>query len=220
MAKFVVRENSSHHRNTPGYEACFLNEVKQIYEEDFSLYENSAYYIATYNKKIIGSVKITLWDGQIVLPMEKLFGIRCRDLPFAHKLIWQVGRLAISKAENPIGINLLKQLLTLAIYNICQHTDSVMVAECDKKLLRVLNLFGIKTHTLAPGIEYLGSETILIYTTDEWLRVFLQDNCYVDEVSKIVDANSNTFQTIFPVHDELIVLYKSCFVPGLLLQLF
>lgn len=141
--------------------------------------------MATCNKKTIGSVKITLWDGQTTLPMEKLFGIQCKDLPFADKLIWQVGRLAIPKSENPIGINLLKQLLTLAIYRICQHPESVMIAECDKKLLRGLNLMGIKTEVLGPGIEYLGSETIPVYATDEWLKVFLQNNACVEEVSKM-----------------------------------
>jgi hypothetical protein len=190
LAKFVVTENSSHHCGTFQHGKNFLNEVKQVYQEDISLYESSAFYIATINKKIIGSVKITLWDGQTSLPLEKLFGIKCRDLPFADKLIWQVGRLAISKAENLLGINLLKQLLTLAIYSICQHPNGVMVAECDKKLLRVLNLLGIKTQTLAPGIKYLGSETIPIYATSEWLKVFLDNNEYVESVREIPGTNT------------------------------
>ncbi|OQY94181.1 MAG: hypothetical protein B6D37_09255 [Sphingobacteriales bacterium UTBCD1] len=183
---FVVMENSSHHRNSFDYEAGFLNEIEQAYKEDLSLYESSAYYIATYNKTIIGSVKITLWDEQTLLPIEKLFGIRCKELSiFDDVLIWHVGRLAISKNNNPYGMKLLMKLLTLAIYSICQHTNSIMIAECDKKLLRGLNMMGIKTEILAPGIEYLGSETIPVYATDEWLKVFLENNCYVDEVSKI-----------------------------------
>ncbi len=149
------------------------------------MYASSAFYIATINKQIIGSIKITLWDGETPLPMEKLFGIQCKNLPFATKQIWQVGRLAISKADNPLGINLLKQLLTLAIYTICQYPNTVMVAECDKKLLRILNLLGIKTQTLAPGIEYLGSETIPIFVTHDWLKVFLENNEYVERVREI-----------------------------------
>ncbi len=204
MAKFVVTENNSHHLGTFQHGKNFLNEVKQVYQEDLSLYESSAFYIATFNKKIIGSVKITLWDGQASLPLEKLFNIKCRDLPFADKLIWQVGRLAISKTENPLGINLLKQLLTLAIYSICQHPDGVMVAECDKKLLRVLNLFGIKTEILAPGIEYLGSETIPIYATDEWLKIFCKNSNYVEQISNIPSINRSLFKSILMEHNDLL----------------
>lgn len=205
MSKFVVMENSSHHRNASGYETYFYDELKQAYQEDLSLFESSAYYAAIYNKKIIGSVKITLWDGQAVLPLEKLFNIRSRELPFFDDdvLIWHVGRLAVSKNGNPFGMKLLMQLLTLAIYSICQHANSIMVAECDKKLLRGLNRMGIKTEALGKGIEYLGSETIPVYTTDEWLKVFLRNNSYVEEVGKISDENSNVFTALLPVHDEV-----------------
>lgn len=154
------------------------------------LFENSKFYVALLYGKIIGSVKVTLWDGESLLPLEKLFGIKCCDLPFADQLIWQVGRLAISKNYNPSGINLLKQLLTIAVHRICKYSDSVMLAECDKKLLRILNLLGIRTETIAPGIQYLGSETIPIYSTYEWLSAFLKDNLYINEVSKIQNAES------------------------------
>jgi len=197
-------ENSSHHRNVSGYEAYFYDELKQAYEEDLLLFESSAYYAAIYNKIIIGSVKITLWDGQAILPLEKLFNIQCRELSFYHDdvLVWHVGRLAVSKSDNPFGMKLIMQLLTLAIYNICQHANSIMVAECDKKLLRGLNRMGIKTEALGRGIEYLGSETIPVYATDEWLKVFLQNNSYVEEMSKIVGGNGSLFTALLPVHDE------------------
>jgi len=77
-----------------------------------------------------------------------------------------------------------------------------MVAECDKKLQRSLNRMGIKTEALGRGIEYLGSETIPVYATDEWLKVFLQNNNYTEEVRKIADKNSNVFTALLSVHDE------------------
>lgn len=193
---FVVSENNLHHTNASLGDETFLLEIDQVYQEDLLLYDSSAFYVAICNDVIIGSVKITLWDGQTLLPMEKLFGIQCKDLPFANKLIWQVGRLAISKTKNPVGMNLLKQLLTLAIYHICLYPNSVMLAECDKKLLRVLNLLGIKTESLAPGIEYLGSETIPIYATSDWLKVFLQDNSYVELISTTVGIDTTLFDVL------------------------
>ncbi len=64
-----------------------------------------------------------------------------------------------------------------------------MVAECDKKFVRGLNLLGIKTKQLGPGIEYLGSETIPIYSTSEWLREFLYATPNFEHVAKFYETN-------------------------------
>ncbi|WP_162923741.1 hypothetical protein [Arachidicoccus soli] len=61
----------------------------------------------------------------------------------------------------------------MAISTICSETNSLMVAECDKKFVKVLNLIGIKTEILAPSVFYLGSETLPIFSTYEWLYSFL-----------------------------------------------
>lgn len=170
------------------------------------LYDSSAFYLAKYHNKIIGSIKVSLWDGNVVLPLEKLFGIDCKRLPFYYEdlAVWHVGRLAISK-ENPIGLSLLKQLLTLAIYSICQFPyEGVMVAECDKKLTKVLNLIGIKTRALAPGIEYLGSETIPVYSTTDCLSKFLTDNEQVSNIQQI--PNLELFKRFKLQREEILVL--------------
>jgi hypothetical protein len=59
-----------------------------------------------------------------------------------------------------------------------------MIAECDKKLLRVLNLLNIQVKDLGEGIIYLGSETIPVYATDELLAAFLYKNPYVRAVKR------------------------------------
>lgn len=132
--------------------------------------------MATEGSDIIGSVKVTLWNEKTVLPIEKLFGIQVKHISksLGYHNVWHVGRFAISKSQ---GILLLKKLLVMAISTICNETDSVMVAECDRKLVKGLDLMGIKTKTLAPSIFYLGSETLPIYSTYEWLNSFLiQEN--------------------------------------------
>jgi hypothetical protein len=151
LAGFVVSENSSHHRSVPCYEENFLKEVESVYAEDLLLYDTSTFYVSKFNKKIMGSVKTTLWDELTVLPIEKRFNIPCKELSFFNDdlLIWHIGGLAISKSNNPYGLKLLMQLLILAIYGICRHPNSIMVAEFDKKLLRWLNRMGIKTEALA-----------------------------------------------------------------------
>ncbi len=153
-----MSENGNHHDGESISRENFEDNFSQIYSEDLEQFGSSAFYAAIYQEKVIGSVKVSLWDGFTSLPIQKLFGINCSSFKTLNGqlAVWHVGRLAISK-DNPMGILLLKQLLTLAIYSICKYpTKGIMVAECDKKLLRILNLLGIKTKALAPGIEYLG----------------------------------------------------------------
>lgn len=163
-----------------------------------TFYDHSLYYIATREEKMIGSAKVTCWDRETPLPLEKLFGINCLTLPICQEGgdIWHVGRFAISQKENTAGILLLKQLLVLVIHPICQKTDSIMIAECDSKFVRILNMLGIQTQVLGKGISYLGSETLPIYTTSEWLKVFLDKNEHlistniVDLTNHIVEGKS------------------------------
>ena len=102
------------------------------------------------------------------------------------KKIYHIGRFAISRNTGANGYVLFKKLITLAIYSICQDKNGIMIAECDKKLLKTLTLLGIKTKILAQPISYLGSDTFPIYATTEWLKVFLTNNEHLQEIEKIV----------------------------------
>ena len=83
----------------------------------------------------------------------------------------------ISKSEKD-GAKMLKNLIAIANYPVCNAANSIMLAECDSKFVRVLNLIGVRTETLAPGINYLGSETLPVYSTQEWLASFLNKSLY------------------------------------------
>ena len=39
-------------------------------------------------------------------------------------------------------------------------------------------MIGLRTETLASGINYLGSETLPVYSTQEWLASFLNKSPY------------------------------------------
>lgn len=130
---------------------------------------------------MVGSVKVTQWNKSIVLPIQKLFNFYPEVLEQnGVRSIWHIGRFAIAKSEKE-GAKLLRRLITMAIYPICAEPDSIMLAECDSKFVKVLNLMGIKTGLLAPGIHYLGSETLPIYSTNEWLSAFLNRSPYYEE---------------------------------------
>jgi hypothetical protein len=163
----------------PYREYDFRDEISLLYEEDMTVFDNSVFYVAKENDNIVASAKVTLWNNQITLPIEKLFNIDIENIFHSMDIyrIWHVGRFAISRGN---GVSLLKKLLTLVISKICNDANSVMVAECDKKFVRALNMMNIKTETLAPSVYYLGSETLPIYATNEWLGKFLE----TDEVAK------------------------------------
>lgn len=142
-----------------------------IYHEDLATFDNSVFYIVRDSNSIIGSVKLTLWNPSIVLPIEKLFNINIEDIvKVRNGKIWHVGRFAVSKSTSYLT---LKCLLTKVISQMCSYPNSIMVAECDKKFVKVLAMMGIRTEALGSAICYLGSLTLPIYSTDEWLSKFL-----------------------------------------------
>ena len=203
----MVNENGCRHEGLSVSEANYRSNVEMVLAEDLALFDSSAYYAASLQGDMVGSLKVSLWDGQSLLPLEKIFDINCYALPFIRQgvAVWHVGRLAISKGAGAASGTLLKELLTLAIYTICQHPgDSVMVAECDSKLLRVLNLLGIRTMVLAPGVEYLGSETIPICCKSEWLRVFLNGNGHVGMISQLPGLPAGEGEALAEVGTDMI----------------
>lgn len=192
LARFVVSENYLHHDPFDFSKAGLNSEIETVFQEDVSLYADSDFYVAVKDGTIVGSVKITLCNDTMTLPMEKLFGISYNDLPFTDQKVLQVGRLCISKTLGTEGLPLLKQLLTLAIIHVCRRPGGIMIAECDKKLLRVLNLLGIKTKLLGAGVLYLGSVTIPIYSREEWLKTFLKGNPYVGQFNNVRGCNTTS----------------------------
>lgn len=166
-------------------------------QEDSLSFRNSFFFAVSNDGQIVGSVKVTRWDHRIILPIQNLFNIDPSELIIEQNVtnLWHVGRFAISKSEKD-GATLLKKLITLAIYPICMSNDSLMVAECDRKFVRGLNLLGIQTGLLGPGIHYLGSETLPIYSTREWLTNFLFRSPYFEEVREIYDQDKSSSEII------------------------
>lgn len=152
--------------------------VNALTLEDNLIFEDSVFCVAIKNSEIVASVKITRWNEKSLLPIQKLFGIDpAMFINKGFRSVWHIGRFAISKSEKE-GAKLLKELIAIAVYPICQATNSIMLAECDSKFVRVLNLIGLKTEQLAQGIDYLGSETLPVYSTQEWLASFLNKSSY------------------------------------------
>jgi hypothetical protein len=159
-----------------------------VYFEDLSLFYHSIFFVVVNEGKIVGSVKVTRWNNRVTLPVQHLFNVNLSRLIAEKngKTVWHIGRLAIAKEKNE-GAQLLRKLITLAIYPICMEHSSMMVAECDSKVANVINRMGIQTDTLGPAIHYLGSPTVPIYSTGEWLLDFLKKSPHLGEVIEIYE---------------------------------
>lgn len=175
LAKFVVEENYKHHdvysiRSSK-------DEIQEIYEEE-STFDNSKIFVTKdYFDSVIGSIRVMKWNRSNILPIEKLFNVNLNEIiPNENCEIWHIGRFAIKKGVDTKSFNVFKSLMAHAINEVCKTENSVAVAECDSKLLRILNLLGLETTILADPIFYLGSETIPVLFTRKSLRRFLEVN--------------------------------------------
>lgn len=161
LAKFIVIENFNHHCNG-NLPVNYNNDITEIFEEEKKYYNSSSIFIAKgILGEIQGAIRILKWNYTDVLPLQKIFNISPvevmrpgeEDLPIYH-----IGRFAIKKDLK--DINLFKKLMVCAISPICERKEGIAFAECDSKLLRIINLLGIKTRTVGESVNYLGSETI------------------------------------------------------------
>lgn len=176
LAEFVVKENFKHHANN-GLPDDYKRDVNSIYKEEVNFYENSEVFVSKdYLGTIVGSIRLLKWNFKDLLPLQKIFGINPLLAIHTNEInnIYHIGRFAIKKEIR--DINLFKQLMICAIAPICKNIHNIAFAECDSKLLRILNLLDIKTKVIGKSINYLGSETIPIALTYDGLINFYNTN--------------------------------------------
>jgi hypothetical protein len=191
VAKFVIKENYKHHIGEYKMTEKADEEVKSVYKEELLFSETSQIYIAeNQNNQMIGCIRVMKWDGKSLLPVHKIFNINPLNYikNTKYSSFWHIGRFAVDSCKNIPSISLFKKLMMYAIYPICRELDGYMIAECDSKLLRVMNLLGIDTVCLGSGINYLGSETIPVYANKEGLSKFYH-KYYHSCISETQDEN-------------------------------
>lgn len=176
MSKFVVTENCNHHSNEV-FSDTYQKDIDSVYREEMGFLEHSKIFAFKSDLgELIGTIRVLKWDFMSQLPIQKMFGINpfvCTDGNDINE-IWHIGRFAIRKGVR--DINLLKKLLVCAIAPVCSHKDNTAFAEIDAKLLRVLQLMGIKAKVVGKSIEYLGSETIPVRMSYSGLIDFYNEN--------------------------------------------
>lgn len=175
LAKFVVEENYKHH-NVFSIKSS-KDEIQEIYEEESTFDDSKIFVTKDSFNSVIGSIRVMKWNRSNILPIQKIFQININEIIIDRNCeIWHIGRFAIKKGVDTKGFNIFKSLMAYAINEVCKTENSVAVAECDSKLLRILNLLGLETTILADPIFYLGSETIPVLFTHKSLKRFLEVN--------------------------------------------
>jgi N-acyl-L-homoserine lactone synthetase len=174
IAEFTVRMNYLHHTANGGT-IEIEDKIESVYLEEQTFSSESQIYIVEDKKEnMIGCIRVMKWNKTDLLPVQRLFNINplnCIERSY-NSTYWHVGRFAVDSRKEIPAVSLFKQLMLYAINPIYQEPDGYMIAECDSKLLRVMNLLGIKTVNLGKSICYLGSETIPVYADKKGLATF------------------------------------------------
>lgn len=195
LAKFVVEENFSHHcENVTTNE--IVNDTQEVYDEELNYFKDSEIFVAKdFSGNIQGSIRVIKWDYKVRLPIQKIFNIDpLTALDYSEKLssVWHIGRFATKK--NIKDKTLFRRLMVCAIAPICEQRNGVAFAECDSKLLRIMNLLGIKTEVIGTSVNYLGSETIPISMSYDGLKEFYYNNKYLITYEYIDKMSSQIFE--------------------------
>lgn len=181
VARFVVNENIKHHTDCEDL-GQHLRDIEKVYTEEAS-YEDKIMYVAHDNQgELIGCIRVFKWNGNLILPIEKEFGVSLHSLFSSDQKMnfWHVGRFAISKTAGQVSIELFKLLMELAITPIVNDPEnSCMIAETDCHLLRVMNKLGMNTRQLAESRYYLESETVPIVSMKSDLMYYYNKNSYL-----------------------------------------
>ena len=163
LARFIVIENYKHHQTGLGSDD-FEKEITALYCEEEIYAAHSRYYMVYGDdNQIIAAIRLLLWDFNLELPMQKIFGINPKTLLESSNgqgVIWHIGRFVVSSSKNLSSLSLFKQLTIYALRPIYENESDIIIAECDKKLVRVLSALGMQFDILGESRYYLGSETI------------------------------------------------------------
>lgn len=195
LAQFVVEENYKHHDIFNIKRS--KDEILEIYQEELTFDNSKIFVTKDYYNSIIGSIRVMKWNRSNILPVEKIFKVNLNEIIIDENCeIWHIGRFAIKKGVDTKGFKIFKSLMAYAINEVCKTENSVAVAECDSKLLRILNLLGLETTVLADPIFYLGSETIPVLFTHKSLTRFLEGNNHLLLENVALLHESVVFQAI------------------------
>lgn len=203
LIDFYLRATQEHYKLSAYSEQDYQRDYASLIGEDLVFFDQSEYYVlrSKTDNGIYASIRITYWDKETNLPIQKLFAIKTEDLLLPDiENFWHIGRFVISGRIAGNRINILKKMLFDAFYVPYSLEAGLIIAECDRKVVNTLRKLEIESYQLGDPIIYLYSETLPIYIRSEWLEVFIQKN----RLSQWSDANENDIQKFINMADGIL----------------
>lgn len=203
LIDFYLRATQEHYKLSAYSEQDYQMDYASLIGEDLVFFDQSEYYVlrSKTDNGIYASIRITYWDKETNLPIQKLFAIKTEDLLLPDiENFWHIGRFVISGRIAGNRINILKKMLFDAFYVPYSLEAGLIIAECDRKVVNTLRKLEIESYQLGDPIIYLYSETLPIYIRSEWLEVFIQKN----RLSQWSDANENDIQKFINMADGIL----------------
>ncbi|MDM1294229.1 hypothetical protein HX021_07945 [Sphingobacterium sp. N143] len=193
LIHFYLVTTQEHYKLNDYSEKEYRTDYDSLIGEDAVFFDRSIYYVlrSKIDHGIQASIRITYWDKETCLPIQKLFDIETDSLLIPDiDNFWHIGRFVISGKIVGNRINILKKMLFDAFYGPFSLGSGLIIAECDKKVVNTLRKLEIESYQLGDPIIYLYSETLPIYIKSEWLKTFIQKNRF----SQFSDGNDNDIQ--------------------------
>lgn len=181
LIHFYLVTTQEHYKLDSYSEEEYKFDFESLIGEDQIFFDRSIYYVlrSKLDNGIHASIRITFWDKETSLPIQKLFDIETESLLIPHVTnFWHIGRFVISGKIIGNRINILKKMLFDAFYGPHSLGSGLVIAECDRKVVNTLRKLEIESYQLGDPIIYLYSETLPIYIKSEWLKTFVEKNKY------------------------------------------
>ena len=207
LIHFYLVTTKEHYKLASYSEEDYMSDFESLIAEDYTFFDCSIYYVlrSKLDHSIQASIRITFWDKETSLPIQKLFFITTESLLIPNVAnFWHIGRFVISGKIIGNRINILKKMLFDAFYAPYKLGNGLVIAECDRKVVNTLRKLEIESYQLADPIIYLYSETLPIYIKSEWLEAFVEKNKY----SQFSKDNNMDIQKFVEMSDQMLLYQK------------
>ncbi len=208
LIHFYLVTTREHYKLDSYSEEAYKFDFESLMGEDQIFFDCSIYYVlrSKLHNSIHACIRITFWDKETSLPIQKLFDIETESLLIPHVTnFWHIGRFVISGKIVGNRINILKKMLFDAFYGPHCLGSGLVIAECDRKVVNTLRKLEIESYQLGDPIIYLYSETLPIYIKSEWLEAFIEKNKY----SQLSVGNNVDIQKFFEMSNRMLLRSKN-----------
>jgi hypothetical protein len=155
-------------------------EIAEVYVEELRYAPYSWFYVLrnTHSQRVVGCIRAVQWQEEWTLPAEAKFNVNMRDFlrNRQYEQVFHIGRFAVSEQEmKRLSTTLFKSLMVTALYIPYLYNKSIVLAELDENLFKILQLLHLHFMPIGNTKIELGSETIPVYIKSSELHSFVEE---------------------------------------------